>query len=340
MFRKAAWAVVITAAMAVLTGCVPASEPPTATKTSTGASTVLLEYAPSDASTGEGHLLHLYLPPRKAGERVPLIVWTGGNGWLRDDGGDSGESAAQLFVPEGYAVAGVNLRSSAQATFPAQLTDMQAAIHFLRVNADEYGLDPRRFGVAGDSSGGWAALMVALTGPDGGAAGAPRENPVGAVAAFFPPTDFATMDRDLPSACAGPPKTNISSCTADASSPVSRLLGCALLTCPAALVQAASPLTFVDGHDPPMLLLHGQLDESVGWQQSQRLFDSARAAGATAQLILIPRGRHNEASQFLYSGAVGVGATSTTTIGGTATAPAPIELGPDVLVDFFDQALR
>ncbi|WP_434315657.1 prolyl oligopeptidase family serine peptidase [Leifsonia sp. P73] len=340
MFRTAACAAVLTAAVILLTGCFPDSRPPTATTTAVDASTVLLEYAPSDPSTGEGHLLHLYLPARNGEKRLPLIVWTGGNGWLRDDGGDSGEGVAELFGPAGYAVAGVNLRSSAQATFPAQLTDIQAAIHYLRANAGTYGLDPDRFGVAGDSSGGWAALMAALTEPQGGAAGGPHANPVSAVAAFFPPTDFATMDADLPSNCVGPPKTNISTCQDDASSPTSRLLGCALPTCPAALVQAASPVTFVDRKEPPILLLHGQQDDTVGWQQSRRMFDAAQAAGARAQLILIPRGHHNEAGQFLYSGAVGEGATSTSTSGGVTTPPAPIRMSPDVLVDFFTEAMR
>ncbi|MFE4469043.1 alpha/beta hydrolase fold domain-containing protein [Leifsonia sp. NPDC056824] len=340
MFRTAAYAAVLTAAVIVLTGCTPDSTPPAATNTPTGASTVLLEYAPSDPRTGEGHLLHLYLPARKAQKRVPLIVWTGGNGWLRDDGGDVGESAAQLFGPEGYAVAGVNIRSSAQATFPAQLTDIQAAIHYLRINAHRYGLDPNRFGVAGDSSGGWAALMAALAETEGGAAGSPRENPVRAVAAFYPPTDFATLDRDLPSNCVGPPKSNISSCQADASSPASRLLGCALPTCPAALVQSASPVTLVDRQDPPMLLLHGQQDDTVGWRQSQRMFDAARAAGARAQLILLPHGNHGPPGDFLFSAATTTGALSTVTRGGTVTAPAPITLGPDVLVDFFTEAMR
>jgi acetyl esterase/lipase len=330
----------MTAAVIVLTGCVPAGKPPTAPNTSTDASTVLLEYAPSDTRTGQGHLLHLYLPHRKAEKRVPLIVWTGGNGWLRDNGGDTGENAAQLFVPEGYAVAGVNLRSSAQATFPSQLTDMRAAIHFLRVHADKYGLDPDRFGVAGDSSGGWAALMAALTEPEGGTADSPHENPVSAVAAFYPPTDFARMDRDLPSTCVDPPTPVVSYCTVDASSPVSRLLGCPLLNCPTALVEAASPITFVDRQDPPMLLLHGQQDDKIGWQQSQRMFDAAQATGAPAQLILLPHANHGPPQDFIYNGAVMAGATSTATTGGTATAPAPIELGPDVLVDFFDEAMR
>jgi dienelactone hydrolase len=182
--------------------------------------------------------------------------------------------------------------------------------------------------------------MVALTEQDGGAAGAPHDNPVRAAAAFYPLTDLVTMDSDLPGVCAAPPKTNISACSADASSPVSRLLGCPLLSCTPALVESASPITFVDRHDPPILLLHGTLDDTVGWRQSQQMFDAAHAAGAPAQLILIPHGRHNQAGEFLYDPAVRAGATSTTTVDGTNTGPAPITLGPNVLVDFFDEAMR
>jgi acetyl esterase/lipase len=42
--------------------------------------------------------------------------------------------------------------------------DIHAAIRFLRANARRRGLDPRRIGVMGDSSGGWTATMDGVTG--------------------------------------------------------------------------------------------------------------------------------------------------------------------------------
>jgi acetyl esterase/lipase len=57
---------------------------------------------------------------------------------------------AEQFNPAGFAVAGVSVRSSTNARFPAQVLDIHAAIRFLRANARRYGLDSRRIGVMGD----------------------------------------------------------------------------------------------------------------------------------------------------------------------------------------------
>jgi dienelactone hydrolase len=43
------------------------------------------------------------------------------------------------------------------------LFDVKAAIRFLRANASKYGLDSDRFGVCGDSAGGFYAVMAAAT---------------------------------------------------------------------------------------------------------------------------------------------------------------------------------
>ena len=323
------------AAALLLVGCVPTGQ-----EQSSAPSSAVTQFAipyTDDSADVTAHTLDFY-PPSPAGSGpAPLIVWTGGNGWLEDTGGGTGSSVAALFGPRGYAVAGVNIRSSAEATFPGQVDDLRAAVHFLRSNAARYRIDPDRIGVAGDSSGGWTALMVALTAPAGTRAG----DPVGAALALYPPTDFATMDHSLPGNCRPDrPRDAVSWCQADATSSTSRMLGCAIPSCPPALVESATPGRFADGDDPPVLLVHGALDELVGWQQSTELFDAITAAGGRAQLILVPRGSHGQGSQWVAGGPLVAGATLTTTDRGTVTGPAPVELDGDVLVDFFDRALR
>lgn len=71
---------------------------------------------------------------------------------------------AQHFTPHGFAVAAVAVRSSSQATFPAQVHDGKAAVRWLRAHALRYHLDPGRFAVMGNSSGGWLASMLGVTG--------------------------------------------------------------------------------------------------------------------------------------------------------------------------------
>jgi acetyl esterase/lipase len=162
-----------------------------------------LSYAPAEPAGSLGHLLDLYLP--ESAEPAPAVLWSRGSGWMRDNGRERADELAAHLVPLGFAVAGVSIRSSSQATFPAQLHDIKSAIRWLRAHAEEYRLDPRRFGIAGDSSGGWTAAMAGLTGGEGGAEGdvgvSGLSSAVQAVVCFYPPTDFLEMDAHMPDGC-------------------------------------------------------------------------------------------------------------------------------------------
>ena len=43
-----------------------------------------ISYAPADPADSEGHLLDLYLP--ESVEPIPIVIWSGGSGWLADNG--------------------------------------------------------------------------------------------------------------------------------------------------------------------------------------------------------------------------------------------------------------
>ena len=81
-----------------------------------------IPYAPAEPAESLGHLLDLYLPGG-ASTPAPLIIWSSGSAWLRDDGKQGAAEIAPFFTAAGYAVAGVSVRSSAQVRFPGQLHD-------------------------------------------------------------------------------------------------------------------------------------------------------------------------------------------------------------------------
>ena len=99
---------------------------------------------------------------KPAAPKRPVILWFNGNGFR---GIDKNCQVADLeFLAEaGYAVAFVQVRSSAQGHLPAQLIDAKTAIRFLRANAGKYNLDPLRFGVAGRSAGGMIVSMLGIS---------------------------------------------------------------------------------------------------------------------------------------------------------------------------------
>ena len=58
------------------------------------------------------------------------------------------------------------------------------------------------------------------------------------------------------------------------------------------VLDRASPIRFVDRTDPPVLLIHGLDDTNVRASQSEHFAQQLRAAGSTAELVLIPSVKH------------------------------------------------
>jgi acetyl esterase/lipase len=299
-----------------------------------------LHYAPADPPGTNGHRLDLYLPAGAAGP-LPVVIWTAGSAWMADNGKRGGGAVAARLNPAGYAVAGVSIRSSAQVTFPGQVHDIKAAIRWLRANAKAYGLDGERIAIMGDSSGGWTSAMAAVTGDapelEGSVGVTGVRSDVRAAVAFYPPTDFLAMDAWALLPC-GQPKAF---CHDPATSPESRLIGCAIQTC-ADKVQAANPARYVTAADPPMLILHGGADPLVPHNQGERLYMALNKACREAAFISLPTAGHGPWNAFLTDDAVREAATIRTTsaAGCAVTAPAPYTPTWQTVIAFLDRHVK
>jgi acetyl esterase/lipase len=232
--------------------------------------------------------LDLYLP--EAGGPFPLIVWIHGGAFRAGGKGGIWYKPILEQTQRGYAVASIDYRLSGAAKFPALVYDAKAAVRWLRANQARYNLKADRIVAAGESAGGYQAVMLGTSGGVAeleGAPGNPKESSrVQGVIDFFGPTDLLAMD-DGASSC----RTPLVHRTPN--SPESLLLGCNLDDC-ADRARAASPITYVTRDDPPFLILHGTSDCQVPHSQSQRLYDALRAAGVAAQLHLLPDVGHGD----------------------------------------------
>lgn len=297
-----------------------------------------LEYAPAEPAASQGHTLDLYIPGGATGP-LPVVIWTGGSAWMADTGKRTAPGIAARLNPAGYAVAGVSIRSSSQVVFPGQLHDIKAAIRWLRAHAATYGLDPDRIAIMGDSSGGWTAAMAALTGDAPETEGrvgvtGPRSH-VQAAVAFYPPTDFLTMDAWAVRPCTRP------RCHDDVTSPESRLVGCAIQTCPEK-VHAANPLRYVTAADPPLMILHGGSDPLVPHNQGERLYMALNKACRDAIFISLPRAGHGPWNAFLTDDGVREAATiqSTRADGCAVSTPRPHTPTWQTIIEFLDERVR
>jgi acetyl esterase/lipase len=107
----------------------------------------------------------LYLPRDRAD--FPALVALHGGGWKRGDrsryhhlGNYLAQHGVALFAAD-YRLANPDKGFS---NYPAAVADVRDAIRYLRKNAVEFGIDPDRIGVIGDSAGGHLGSLVALAG--------------------------------------------------------------------------------------------------------------------------------------------------------------------------------
>ncbi len=221
--------------------------------------------------------LDVYVPD-DATTPLPLLIWLHGGGWSE---GSKTLCPGLFFSGRGYVVASIDYRLTGVAPFPAQIEDCRAALRWLRAHASKYHIDPQRIGVWGASSGGHLAALMGTANDQkewdvvGKHTGQPIR--VQAVCDFFGPADFSQFDP-------GHRETQVGS-------DLGRLLGGALAN-KQAEARAASPVTYVSADDPPFLIIHGDQDQVVPPEQSERLYDALKRAGVCVTIIRLKNWGH------------------------------------------------
>lgn len=230
---------------------------------------------------GERELpLDLYLPPDTSSP-VPVVIWVHGGGWR---GGSKGNGGRALnMTTRGFAVVDVEYRLSGEALFPAQIEDCKTAVRWVRANAKKYNLDPDRIGAWGSSAGGHLVAMMGLTHDENVFETddhSQYSSQVQVICNWFGPTDFLRMN-DF--------EGRIDHDAAD--SPESRLIGAPIQE-NVEKVAAANPITYVSKNDPPMLIIHGEKDLSVPYNQSELLHAAMQKVGLDVTLYKVVNADH------------------------------------------------
>ncbi len=142
----------------------------------------------------------------------------------------------------------------------------------MRAHADDYGIDPERIGVIGGSAGGHLTAMLGVTAAndqlEGDGLYAEHSTVVSAVVPLYPPADLVFRAHD-------------------------RELWDGLTKAQRELCDVAAPVTYIDAHDPPMLILHGTNDKTVSVEQSRRLAAACKKSGMAVQLEIIEDAPHS-----------------------------------------------
>lgn len=105
----------------------------------------------------------LYRP--SGDEDLGLLVYFHGGGWVVGDLETHDSTCRGLAADSGHAVLAVDYRLAPEHPFPAALDDAQAVSRWASSHAHEFGCDPGRLAIGGDSAGGNLAAAVTQSAP-------------------------------------------------------------------------------------------------------------------------------------------------------------------------------
>lgn len=219
--------------------------------------------------------------PSRSEYKFPLVVFIQGSAWRQQDV-YSGIPNLSHIAAKGYVVASVEIRDTGIARFPAAVEDVKCAIRFMRRNAEEYGVNPDRVAVWGDSSGGHLSLMTGLTmGDYDNGLYSEQSDEVSAVIDYYGVSDLLTLGK----------YNHILDHDA-ADSPEGLFIGGKVQE-HMELAKKASPLhQDLNKPLPPFLIVHGDSDQVVHINQSIEMYKALKAHGQSVLFYKVAGADH------------------------------------------------
>ena len=243
----------------------------------------------------------------EAKKPTPVLVYIhggalimGGRRWLRD-------WQRERYLKAGVAVVSIDYRLAPETKLPEIIEDVKDAVKWVRGEGPkQFNINPKRLGVAGASAGGYLTLMSGI---------AVEPRPVCLVSFYgygdivgdwySKPDPFYCRQKAVPEGLAR---------MAVGTKPLSESLDDSrepfYLYCrqkgvwpkevmgrdPVAEREAFKqycPIQNVSREYPPTLLLHGDKDTDVPYEQSEMMAGALRRAGADSELVTIEGGGHS-----------------------------------------------
>jgi acetyl esterase len=103
----------------------------------------------------------IYRPRGEADIPLAALVDVHGGAWSRGDR-LTGALHGRALAASGLLVVSLDFRQGSEAKHPAASADIAAGARYVRANAQRLGVDPRRIGIVGSSSGGQLALLAGV----------------------------------------------------------------------------------------------------------------------------------------------------------------------------------
>lgn len=208
----------------------------------------------------------LYRPA--TGGPHPGVLMVHGGSWSGRSREDMA-GYAEFLAGHGFVVMNIDYRLAPEFLFPAQLHDLQQAMHWFRGHAADLGLDPRRIGGFGYSAG---AHLVSLLGLVASQPDSELDQPHGGLATRLSAVVAGGVPSDLRKFGSGKILRDF--------------LGGGMEEMPERY-EAASPVTQISPQAPPFFLFHGRWDALVPVHHSTDFQAALAAKGVYAEMVLL-----------------------------------------------------
>ena len=212
---------------------------------------------------------------RNQNRPAPTFVYYHGGGWV---GGSKETNVLRLipYLQKGWSAVNVQYRLGNVSLAPAAVEDSLCALRWVGRNAEQYGFDPERIVVSGNSAGGHLALTTGITPTeaelDRQCLGA--ETPkVAAVVNWYGITDVGDL-------LDGPNQKSYAV----------RWLGAQPNR--AEIAKRVSPLSYIRENLPPIISIHGDADPVVPYDHAVKLHQKLNQVEVINELVTVPNGLH------------------------------------------------
>ncbi|WP_353180436.1 alpha/beta hydrolase [Salinisphaera sp. T5B8] len=205
--------------------------------------------------------LDVYVPDDLAAG-APVVVFFYGGSWQSGDK-DGYRFVGQALASRGFIAVLPDYRLYPPTTFPGFVEDGAKAVAWAHEHARDYGGEAAHLFVSGHSAGAHIAAMLATDGRYLQGAGMARADLAGFVGMAGPYDFLPIRDPALQQIFA-----------------------------PRDAWPQSQPIHFVDGGEPPMLLMHGAADTTVEPANSRNLAARVNAAGGAAELHIYAKTSH------------------------------------------------
>jgi acetyl esterase len=217
---------------------------------------------------GESLKLDAHIPDGKG--PFPAVILVHGGGWTA---GHKTVNFVQALFPvldkTGMAWFTIDYRLAPKYPYPAARVDVESAVQWVKANAKEYKVDPKKIALMGESAGGHLVNLVGVKNDVG----------VAAVVCFYGPIDMEIFSKKFQGkpATAGMKSFFLIDDYDDAA---------------IAKLHEASPRTYLSKKTPPFLIIHGTRDEAVPYDQATLHVKLFKERGIPVELITVHNGVH------------------------------------------------